>query len=379
MRMRLDSLLNVFSKQTQIDFSFNSNQINPGKIIFIRNKKQTLKEWLSFLQQDMGIHYTLLGDHIILVNVHPVSVKRRSSSPKRYSVKTFNKPRITRSLDNKIGTKSSSLLLENGHIQRELHAQKPDPNDTTGAALFLSKNYLPGDSLGAAKTRRTTDEAPGAIMNNHKMSGDTSEVSTASARKQKDIISEGNLLLEKQRLQSTGNGSLLFMKTGISSSDVFYFSPALEIRYRFLYGHLSWNTNFSVSGFRYGLGISARIREGLRLNMLLTFGTLSKYFVVDTFQRVLSKNKLTSFDFLFEKKLADKWSLQLGPVINYLSIHYYKDNQPYAFGNPVKSSEKQYYIIKPAYFLVNSYTSGSVANLKVWVGLQVGLRYNISL
>ena len=63
-KIRLDSLLSSFSKQTQIDFSFNSNKINPNKVISVVNKKRTLAEWLSALQHDMDIRYSLLGDHI---------------------------------------------------------------------------------------------------------------------------------------------------------------------------------------------------------------------------------------------------------------------------------------------------------------------------
>jgi hypothetical protein len=83
--MRVDSLLNIFSKQTGIEFSFNSQKISPSKIITIKKGTRTLEEWLALLKQTVGINYTVLGNHIILSDHHSSAKQTLPATAKQYT------------------------------------------------------------------------------------------------------------------------------------------------------------------------------------------------------------------------------------------------------------------------------------------------------
>ena len=73
--IRIDSLLNIFSKQTGIEFSFNSRKISSSKKINITPGTKALKDWLESLKERIGIKYSVLGNHIILTDYPPLTKK----------------------------------------------------------------------------------------------------------------------------------------------------------------------------------------------------------------------------------------------------------------------------------------------------------------
>ncbi|MEO8766064.1 MAG: hypothetical protein ABI416_17310 [Ginsengibacter sp.] len=375
-RLRLDSLLNNFTRQTQIDFSFNSNKINPAAIIYTKNKKQTLAEWLLTLQHDIGIHYSLLGDHIILVN-DPQVFSNKLSRAGQILAKGGSKPGIPNA-----GYRPKMVIKNSGNpvIGKPLTSraiQNAGENKAADTDTILKNNYLPAYSLpGTEGLVKSPVFDTSGLDNEISSTNDTARVFASVPGNHNNNIHGETASSPKQRSGAKKGTGKFVVRPGISLSEVFYFNTTLEIGSPFLYGHLSWNTNFTTSCVRYGAGTSIRLKNGLDLNIQVTFGKLSKYFIVDTSHRILSRNKLTRVGFLLERKL-NNWRVRFGPVVNYLGIYYYENGQPYSFSNPVKSAEKPFYIIKPPYFLSNSYTSGSVANLKLWVGLQVDLVYNI--
>jgi hypothetical protein len=71
----IDSLLRVFSRQTAIEFSFNSKRISPAKKVTIAARSQTLLQWLQNLKQEVSIDYKLVGNHLVLLDM-PRQVNR---------------------------------------------------------------------------------------------------------------------------------------------------------------------------------------------------------------------------------------------------------------------------------------------------------------
>jgi len=66
--VRVDSLLRIFSRQTGVEFSFNSNKISPSKKITVTRHTQTLEQWLSTLNNSLGVQHKMVGNHIILID-----------------------------------------------------------------------------------------------------------------------------------------------------------------------------------------------------------------------------------------------------------------------------------------------------------------------
>lgn len=71
----IDSLLRVFSRQTAIEFSFNSKKISPAKKVTIADRSLTLVQWLQNLRKEVSIDYRLVGNHLVLIDM-PAQVNR---------------------------------------------------------------------------------------------------------------------------------------------------------------------------------------------------------------------------------------------------------------------------------------------------------------
>jgi len=115
--MRVDSLLNIFSKQTGIEFSFNSRKISPSRIIIVKKGTCTLEEWLALLKQTVGINYIVLGDHIILVDHRSSAKQTLPATGKQYTdiAKKNQKdiaPRESNKKDTSLSSKENKTVYE---------------------------------------------------------------------------------------------------------------------------------------------------------------------------------------------------------------------------------------------------------------------------
>jgi hypothetical protein len=66
--LRIDTLLKQLSRQTNIEFSFNSNKISPSRKVSLSSKKQTVEQVMQKLKQSTGVQYKLVGNHVILID-----------------------------------------------------------------------------------------------------------------------------------------------------------------------------------------------------------------------------------------------------------------------------------------------------------------------
>lgn len=85
-QVRIDSLLENLSRQTGIEFSFNSRRISADKTITITHHTLTLKQWFQLLDQSLGVTYKTVGNHIILIDIEhkkstPAAVAKKGSTP----------------------------------------------------------------------------------------------------------------------------------------------------------------------------------------------------------------------------------------------------------------------------------------------------------
>src|SRR6187549_1583867 len=56
-QITIDSLLRIVSRQTAVEFSFNSTKISPAKKIAVPKQSLTVFQWLQNLKQEVNIDY----------------------------------------------------------------------------------------------------------------------------------------------------------------------------------------------------------------------------------------------------------------------------------------------------------------------------------
>jgi hypothetical protein len=103
----IQELLRVFSKQTSVEFSFNSRKISPAKKIPVSKERQSLSTWLQFLKKEVSIDYKLIGNHVILVDLN------RSPSVARSTATISQKP------INNSGKSGDNLTVKSGNSNRQ--------------------------------------------------------------------------------------------------------------------------------------------------------------------------------------------------------------------------------------------------------------------
>ncbi len=79
--VRIDSLLKIFSRQTNFEFSFNSIKISPSGLISVPKNRMNIFQWLDQLDRSMGIGYKRIGNHIILIDKSQNKTVVKKTSP----------------------------------------------------------------------------------------------------------------------------------------------------------------------------------------------------------------------------------------------------------------------------------------------------------
>jgi hypothetical protein len=109
--VRIDSLLKIFSRQTGIEFSFNSRKIPPSKTIHVKTGVNSLEAWLQYLQQSIDIQYKIVGSHIILFDHHVPGTEKKSGKNAGTTVPSGASSSISSSAPVQVTTPSTSYAM----------------------------------------------------------------------------------------------------------------------------------------------------------------------------------------------------------------------------------------------------------------------------
>ena len=156
--VRIDSLLHIFSRQTGIGFSFNSNKIRPSKKVTVPKAKQTLAEWLNMLHRETGITHRVVGNHIILVDTKQPVQHKQIRKPERATLKiNDNKIRAERSgsineMERSVTSNAAKedIILRDARTGRVLHSVSTSTIKTVEPDSF-KVTFLSFDSLKELK------------------------------------------------------------------------------------------------------------------------------------------------------------------------------------------------------------------------------------
>lgn len=353
--MRLDTLLNRVSRQTHQHFSLNTKRIVPSTSVNWKAGNYTLEQFLQKLCTTYSITYNRSGYHIILRELPRKPAKIAAAKPKttKPAVKTIRK--------------TSSRPI----------ARKPVAPSQPIKTKPLAETPVQTDSIVIADAPQPVEEVQDAMFLPASQTPDTITIKKDTAQKivhaDKPATKDSVIHITPAKPR-TSKWWHPFAQSGLAADDVFYIAPTLKAGFKFAYGILSWNTNFKISGFRYGGGTSLRLSEDMRVHADITFGKLSKDY--DTLgQKITVKTKLTRILLFLENRITGKFYLQYGPMLNLLKTEYYLNDMPLGMYRPEETVDRKYHYIKPIYTLRNTYAPEKPSNRKSWIGAQVGIYY----
>lgn len=148
--IRIDSLFDIFSKQTGIEFSFNSRRISPSKMISIKPGTKALKEWLESLKQSIGINYSVLGNHIIVTDYRPPAKQPAIAANRNQS--GSSKPDSEIKLKNVNSPQREIKSLAANDTENKSNYQLP-VIDVSDKAFSDTVNPSPGISVDSARSK----------------------------------------------------------------------------------------------------------------------------------------------------------------------------------------------------------------------------------
>jgi len=173
-----------------------------------------------------------------------------------------------------------------------------------------------------------------------------------------------------------------FGRYGLSVDETTPLGLSAQVGLPYLFGSISVNTSFESSQFRYGLGTSVKIKEGLRLLLLFSQGNVNRSGQfpdsASTVYSIEVKSKLSRLTTAVEIPLNKKIKIQVGPMFNYLQTKYFINSQASSLQLFKSEGDHLFYAIRPPYVMTNTFSPTTNSNFKTWIGLQVNLLYTLN-
>jgi hypothetical protein len=327
--MRLDSLLNLVTRQSGARFSLNTRKIQPGKDIQLKKGVTTIGALLAHMQRNTGVHYILRGSHVIFLDNPPKApLKKAVARPGNHPQKDKPGAPVVHQQQHE-----DTIAIKPVTVSRPVQASAVH---TTLTASVPFMRHIPSKTFAPYTIAKKKDR---------------------SAKREGPPLFEGSL--------------------GLNGDETYYVSPTIEAGLPYLFGTVSWNSNFDISGIRYGAGTAFRVFRNWRLAVIATAGTASSLVYDSVIIKWTSKQRLYRGALLARKQLAGNWYVQFGPVFNMLRTSYYRDDEAAAPLVPTALADIRFHRIKPLYTIRDTYNPGAPSSTKIWIGFQAGVYYNI--
>ena len=179
-QISIDSLLRIFSRQTTIEFSFNSKKISPSKKVVVPKQSLTIFQWLQNLRREVNVDYKLVGNHLVLLD-SPAKIKTGktaiayagTNTVKRNKVLPGNKIHNSKVQNNYSAAHHGKIIqtaLKN-NVKREEPGKKdadtsaiqpiPQARDTGSIRANISdKKMVINDTTQTQVVKKTDDPSP---------------------------------------------------------------------------------------------------------------------------------------------------------------------------------------------------------------------------
>lgn len=334
--MDIPSLARTIAAQTGVEYSLNMQNTSLKKYVHLKPGKWKLEDVMKEVQEQAGLNYKILGDHILFTDYKPV--KKADSArmvkpdpvqitkPAKKIVKPTVKTAVTRS-ENLPAI--SQPAFEITPLYTDYHIPPPAIN------INIKPGRVTNRDLKAPGTNSMTQKA-------------------SKERRQMELPDWFSPLAE----------------AGITANDIVYLSASVKAGIQYVYGIGTWGFSSKGMRFRYGAGLRVPLNENAALHAEFTTGTLSRT-SIDTFpQKGKIHERLNSFGLSWSKTIKPRLQLQL--ELNYSILKKTNDSTV----NKV-SPETNYFAYGKQLYHTRISSAGNNAEQTSWIGVRVSLFYNL--
>lgn len=332
--MDIPSLARAIAAQTGVEYSLNMQNTSLKKYVHLKPGKWKLEDVMKAVQEQAGLNYKILGDHILFTDYKPV---RKADSartlkpdpaqiakPAKKIVKPTVKTAVTRS-ENLPAISNPAWVIK--PLYTDYHIPPP--------AVHVKPGHVTNRDLKAAGTNSITQKV-------------------SRERRQIELPDWFSPLAE----------------VGITANDMVYLSASVKAGIQYVYGIGTWGFSSKGTRLRYGAGLRVPLNEDAALHAEFTTGTLSRT-AIDTFpQKGKIHERLNSFGLSWSRAINPRLHLQL--ELNYSTLKKTNDSTV----NKV-SPETHYFAYGRQLYHTNISSGGNNAEQTSWIGARVSLFYNL--
>jgi hypothetical protein len=351
----MDSLGRRIDKQSGFILSYNASVIDPGRILAIPKLHIKLTDLLAYLEKRYHLQSEILGNHIIIRNEQPLET----------SALPLKKKERAEIPDTRYVPRTPAININ----QKTIQSKKIVIAHDRAISPIAQINNFPKATYQEIKTAAKNDRSLVRASPKWQL-----KIMREARQKQKHDLNPG-IAVQKERGDNPKEGFMAAV--GLVSDEVFYIQPTLEGGMSWLFGLLSWRTNFNASGVVYGIGTQFHFEDRWAIALTAKTGPLLRKFewmdTDSTIGKIRIKGNMSQVSVLATKEIG-RLTVRFGPTVNFLksSYSFSGDNQP--THNQLDSA---YHLIKPLYTIGNAYSHEDKENRKMWIGLQVGLFYQL--
>lgn len=420
--VNITTLGDMITAQTGFILSFNAQKILARQQLQLRQPSYSIHQLLTMIREATGADYTIYQDHIIFRRINDNRGASRQTAGSHTSQQLVQK-HLAITNRQPVGIKGKQIRVPMTSQTRANKRQEPPlpPGKASGEKNNIQQNIAAaatnkgtsikaGIAPGAATTTTPTDEAALRIADTTRVVTRKEMKPIADSSKTADGLLSYVIPLnapipvirlalpglaqvtpsakrEKERYVYEKPGLFKpFVQAGFAADEGLYANLQAKAGITLVYGIFSWGTNFSVSGFRYGAGISYPLNNGWLIELEATTGKLFKETPVQidddttTTKPILYANsRLQRISLFTQKSIAPHLSVYAGPVFNHLKSTYQLTTWPL---NPATlqvillTPEKEYVTVRAPYTLYRS-SPEKMDDIRTWIGFQIGISYRL--
>jgi hypothetical protein len=361
------------------------------KLITLKSGTWQLSDILKEVQQQAGLNYKIIGDHILFMDYQAAGTNK---SDAKTVVRDAPVSFLAKNTEAKKKTKISLPVIK-----------KKGYSQITSKASPAGKGLIPNisgttNSIGNHAEQKKEQEIISATENNAGPMFALPEHSiwtNATRRKdtsllllpRKDLFisfkrdtlrKKGSLLQQKDNDRSLvdkekGEWRKVFVKAGLSADEILYMNASFMGGIKYVYGIVSYGTNFTVGRLRFGVGVPIKLNDEQQLHFNATLGILTKSRLADSLPvSAAIKEKLYRYGTAWSKTYNQRWTLQVQLHYNVLKRTFDNAHSPADDARSPTDYDHFYYGNRP-YTLFRGTNSHS--NTRSWIGAQVAVYYSL--
>ncbi|WP_343690532.1 hypothetical protein [Chitinophaga sp.] len=365
--MDIPGLAKTIAAQTGVEYSLNMQNTSLKKYVQLKPGKWKLEDVMKAVQEQAGLNYKIIGDHILFTDYKHVKKDTViSAKPAKVPLAKIVPPKVIQPAPKAVHTQRSTTRHKKPTT--EATVTPPESEPTPGSTSYhlsplpLQTGWLLGQPGLNTKLEKLTITAAKESL----LKGTTTKENIATKGDAKAVKTSK----ERKHFTFPPLGDLPLAEVGITANDIVYLSASAKAGIQYIYGIGTLGVSSGGMRFRYGAGLRIPLNESAAIHAEFTTGGLSRISTDSTTKKTLLRERLNAYGLSWSKTIRPRLNLQL--ELNYSTLKKSSDSTL-----TIKNNEINYYKYGKPLYNARIAANGNDYVLNSWVGLRISLFYNL--